>query len=69
MQFAQYKRIESKAGGVHCTAKEFVKAAHTCLSLYGKGRQARKNRHEWLRGGFALLNHTQHGYINWESRR
>lgn len=55
MMFSQYCRIESNAGGVSCTVREFVRAAHSCLLKryrFGKGaRETRTSRHLWLRDG------------------
>jgi hypothetical protein len=48
MLFSQYCRIETLAGGVKCTRLELIRAARTMLSPYGKSRQARDNRREWL---------------------
>lgn len=57
MIYSQYLRIESKAGGVFATRREIIRAARTMLSDYGKSRQARCNRHEWVRE--ALEYHRQ----------
>jgi hypothetical protein len=35
MMFAQYCRIETRAGGVCCTPREFIKSAHKCLTKKG----------------------------------
>ena len=51
MNYAQYCRIESKAGGASCTVREFVRACHSVLSDAGKGRDKRDLRHEWIRAG------------------
>jgi len=55
--YSQYLRIESKAGGVFATRRDIIRAARTMLSDYGKARQARCNRHEWI--GEALEYHRQ----------
>jgi hypothetical protein len=52
--YSQYCRIESAAGGVSCTPKEFIKAAHKCLKKSGRSRKQREARHTWLREGLAL---------------
>lgn len=51
MTYAQYCRIETKAGGVSYTPRQFIKAAHTVLSEAGKSRLLRDGRHAWLRAG------------------
>jgi len=51
MNYAQYCRIESKAGGASCTVREFVRACHSVLSDAGKARDKREWRHEWIRAG------------------
>ena len=61
MIYSQYLRIESKAGGVFATRLEIIRAARTMLSDYGKSRQARDNRHEWI--GEALEYHRQAIYV------
>lgn len=55
MFITQYYRVESKAGGVSCTNREFIKAAHTILNKKGKTRAMRDQRHAWLRSGLAHL--------------
>lgn len=69
MQYAQYKRIETKAGGISATNREFIKAAHSVLSKQGKSRNCRINRHEWLRDGLLLLTTSRKGWTNWDNRR
>lgn len=55
MIFAQYCRIEAKAGGVGCSDREFIRAAlskiHKC---YRYDRAIREPRHKWLRDGLAI---------------
>jgi len=55
MMFGQYCRIESKAGGVACSEREFVRA---CLSMIKKrsryAREFRTDRHVWIRSGLAM---------------
>lgn len=55
MPYAQYQRIETKAGGVHCSPRDFIRAAHTLLADSAKTAANRKARHEWLRTGLANL--------------
>ena len=65
MMYSQYKRIETEAGGLTCTNKQFIKACHSCLSDYGKGRKSRKNRHDWIREGLNYLNQHRKGWKAW----
>ena len=55
MMYAQYCRLESKAGGVSCTPREFIRA---CLSVLKKksrySRTFRHQRHQWIRSGLAM---------------
>lgn len=53
MQYAQYERIETLAGGVNCTPRQFIKAAHTKLTEKGRSREMRTQRHAWLREGLS----------------
>jgi len=62
MMYAQYCRIESRAGGVGCTVREFVKACHTCLNATGRGREQRDSRHVWIRNGLAMRLDAQDMY-------
>ena len=58
MMFAQYCRIESLAGGVSCTPREFIKACHSVLQKrYRFGihaRTVRTGRHAWIRSGLEM---------------
>jgi len=56
MNFAQYCRIESMAGGLSCSDREFIRAALTKLSAEGKSVGKRAWRHAWLRDGLAQKN-------------
>jgi hypothetical protein len=62
MQYAQYKRIETKAGGLTCTNKRFIKACYTVLSTQGKQRDSRIIRHAWLRQGLEMLSTSKAQY-------
>lgn len=62
MLYAQYLRIETKAGGVSCTDRQFIKAAHTLLNPNGKKLGFREARHKWLRDGIYKLNMSR-GYL------
>ena len=55
MMYAQYLRIERKAGGISCTNRDFITAAHTILSTEGKSSAMRKVRHCWLKAGMIYL--------------
>jgi hypothetical protein len=56
MMYAQYYRLESKAGGVSCSNREFIRA---CLSVIKKryrfDHSHRVARHAWLREGLTML--------------
>ena len=55
MTHAQFLRIETLAGGISCTNKQFIKAAHTLLADVSRGRSMRDTRHAWLRDGLSHL--------------
>lgn len=55
MHSAQYIRVETKAGGIQCTDKQFIRSAHSILSHIDKRRELRDIRHAWLRGGLSQL--------------
>ena len=55
MTFGQYCRAEHAAGGVRCSNREFIRAARRVLSPYGKSREVRQQRQEWLRDGLKKL--------------
>lgn len=56
--YAQYLRIEAKAGGVHASPRAVIKASHTLLSPTARhgGYLVKTLRHEWLR---SVLSHHQ----------
>ena len=62
MMYAQYLRLESKAGGVNATTKQFVKACHSVLRKSGKQRDKRSARHQWIREGLAYLGRSRLEY-------
>ena len=65
MMFAQYCRIESKAGGVSCTRREFIRAARTLLTPKGRTcRRTRDARHAWLREGLAMRADARKQYVD-----
>ena len=53
MLYSQYERIESIAGGVGASNRQFVRACHTRLNKLAKTRKMRSERHDWIRGGLA----------------
>lgn len=63
MPYAQYLRIETYAGGVGCTNKQFIKA---CLRLLNNKylRSERDARHAWIRDGLDILNKERSLYIS-----
>lgn len=65
MHYSQYLIIEKEAGGRNCTDKQFIKACHTMRSAYGKSRQTRDSRHEWIREGLHYLNQHRKGWKAW----
>jgi hypothetical protein len=55
MMFAQYCRIETRAGGVSCTEREFIRAALSVIKKHSRySREYRTNRHTWLRRGLKM---------------
>ena len=60
MTFAQYLRIETAAGGVGCSDRQFIKYAHVLLSPDGRKRWLRDARHEWLRDGLEMKEKSSH---------
>lgn len=55
MPWSQYLRIESIAGGIGCTPRQFVKACHSRLMPSARGREQRAARHAWIRDGLRQL--------------
>jgi hypothetical protein len=64
MLYSQYLRIETIAGGVGCTDKQFIAA---CLSyILPQARHHhlyRKDRHKFIRDGLAYLNKSRGQYL------
>jgi hypothetical protein len=60
MPYSQYCRIEQAAGGIGCTARAFVRAAHSKLKKHARGRLYRDQRHAWLRDGLRHLEEARH---------
>ena len=60
----QYLRIERQAGGVGCTDADFIRSAHTLLLKQSRFHHIhRKQRHEWLREGLAMLEKSRQQYV------
>ena len=64
MMFAQYCRIESRAGGCHASSRAMIRAARTMLRKSGKARAQRDARHEWLREMLAMHFDAQVEYMS-----
>ena len=62
MTFAQYLRIETAAGGIGCSYREFIRAARGMLSKEGKSRAMREARHIWIRDGLDRLESARRMY-------
>lgn len=62
MTYPQYCRIETAAGGVTCTARQFIREARKVLSAQGKSREMRVPRHKWLRHGLYILKDARQVY-------
>jgi hypothetical protein len=62
MLYSQYLRLETIAGGVGCTDKQFIAACHTFLKNKFS-REEREHRHAWIRDGLAYLNKSRNMYI------
>lgn len=59
MPYSQYLRIETLAGGVGCTNREFIRSAHSLLVKVGRSRAQRDARHAWIRSGLAYLDDSR----------
>jgi hypothetical protein len=64
MMYAQYCRIESRAGGCNATPREMIRSARKCLSKYGKARASRDLRHVWLRELLAMHREANIEYMS-----
>lgn len=64
MLYAQYCRIEVKAGGVGASDRALIKAAHTKLRKAARGREYRDARHGWLRALLEYHREAKALYIN-----
>jgi len=63
MMFAQYCRIESRAGGVSATSREMIREAHKMLKKSGRGRAQRSARHVWLRDMLSMHHDARLEYV------
>lgn len=54
MTHAQFMRIETRAGGVAASNRQFIRAAHTLLSSDGRSAKQRDARKAWIKEGIAL---------------
>lgn len=65
MMYAQYCRIESRAGGVGATDRQFIRAALSTLAKpYRYKRTSREVRHGWLREGLRMLGLARNMYCS-----
>jgi len=63
MMFAQYCRIETAAGGVFTTDRQFIRAALAMIKPRSRyARELRQARHQWLREGLAMLRDARAEY-------
>lgn len=63
MMYAQYCRIESKAGGCGCTRRQFIRAALSKLKAKARrSRAQREARHLWLLEGLEYHRKSQQLY-------
>jgi len=59
MMYAQYLRLESKAGGVACTNREFIRACLSVVKKSARGYRWSESRKAWLRDGLKLLDEAR----------
>ena len=65
MTYAQYLKIETMAGGVGCTNKQFIAACLRYILPQARHHHLyRKDRHMFIRDGLAYLQKTRSQYIN-----
>ena len=70
MMYAQYCRLETKAGGVFATDREFIRACRSSIKRNYRGnRTQRKIRHKWIRSGLELKKKASQEYIDVMSGR
>ena len=64
MMYAQYCRLETKAGGAFASNRDFIKACHSVLTKQGRSAASRDARHKWLREGLAYKQQAADLFIN-----
>lgn len=69
MMYAQYCRIETKAGGCHASPRALIRAARSVLAKHAKTRPYREVRHAWLREVLAQHREAQIEYMSVMSGR
>ena len=62
MTYGQYLRLETMAGGVGCTDKQFIAACHSVLKNKFS-RDERDDRHRFIRNGLEYLNKSRGQYL------
>lgn len=63
MMFGQYCRIETRAGGVFTSNRQFIRSALAMLRPRSRfNREYRTARHQWLREGLAILANSRTEY-------
>lgn len=69
MLYSQYERLESKAGGITASNRDFIKACYTVLRPRTKTRAWRDARHTWLREGLEHLKDAKDLFYNVQTGR
>ena len=63
--YAQYCRIEARAGGVSCTRRAFIREALRMIRKRSRySRAFRTMRHEWIRHGLQYHGESIEEYYN-----
>ena len=65
MPHAQYLRIESDAGGVTTSERNFIRHARRRLSKHGRSRESRRWRRRWYLSGLRQLKEQQEMVRAW----
>ena len=64
MMFAQYCRIESRAGGCNASNREMIRAALSMIQKKHRfARASRSSRHAWLREMLSIHRDAQLEYM------
>ena len=63
MMYAQYCRLESRAGGCLSSDRAFIRACRAVLNRKGRSRVARRGRHMWIREGLKLKSNAINEYL------